>query len=56
MLTAIHYFIKGPDSLNHQIKPENSKVSAIEYLFHLKKMSGPAGENLLLNFLIKTIY
>ena len=31
IIKAIHYFIKGPDSLNHQIKPENSKVYRISF-------------------------
>uniref|UniRef100_UPI002A81E294 LAGLIDADG homing endonuclease n=1 Tax=Fomitopsis dickinsii TaxID=3151107 RepID=UPI002A81E294 len=31
IIKAIHYFIKGPDSLNHQIKPENSKIYRISF-------------------------
>ena len=31
IIKAIHYFIKGPDSLNHQIKAENSKVYRISF-------------------------
>ena len=31
IIKAIHYFIKGPDSINHQIKPENSKVYRISF-------------------------
>ena len=31
IIKAIHYFIKGPDSLNHKIKPENSKVYRISF-------------------------
>ena len=31
IIKAIHYFIKGPESLNHQIKPENSKVYRISF-------------------------
>ena len=31
IIKAIHYFIKGPDSLNYQIKPENSKVYRISF-------------------------
>jgi hypothetical protein len=31
IIKAIHYFIKGPDSLNHKIKPENSKVYRIYF-------------------------
>ena len=29
IIKAIHYFISGPDSFDHQIKPENSKVYKI---------------------------
>ena len=31
IIKAIHYFIKGPDSLNHKIKPENSKIYRISF-------------------------
>jgi len=31
IIKAIHYFIKGPDSLNHQIKAEKSKVYRISF-------------------------
>jgi hypothetical protein len=31
IIKAIHYFIKGPDSLKHQIKAENSKVYRISF-------------------------
>jgi len=31
VIKAIHYFIKGPNTLNHQIKPENSKVYRISF-------------------------
>ena len=31
IIKAIHYFIKGPDSFDHQIKPENSKVYRISF-------------------------
>ena len=31
IIKAIHYFIKGPDSLNYQIKPENLKVYRISF-------------------------
>ena len=31
IIKAIHYFIKGPESINHQIKPENSKVYRISF-------------------------
>ena len=31
IIKAIHYFIKGPESLNYHIKPENSKVYRISF-------------------------
>jgi len=31
IIKAIHYFIKGPESLNYEIKPENSKVYRISF-------------------------
>ena len=31
IIKAIHYFIKGPDSLNHRINPESSKVYRISF-------------------------
>ena len=31
IIKAIHYLIKGSDSLNYQIKPENSKVFRISF-------------------------
>nr|UEV87009.1 hypothetical protein [Grifola frondosa] len=31
IIKAIHYFIKGSESFNHQIKPENSKVYRISF-------------------------
>jgi hypothetical protein len=31
IIKAIHYLIKGPDSLNHEIKPENSKVYRVSF-------------------------
>ena len=31
IIKAIHYFIKGPKFLNHQIKPENDKIYRISF-------------------------
>lgn len=31
IIKAIHYFIKGPESLNYHIKPEKSKVYRISF-------------------------
>src|SRR6202789_1120619 len=31
IIKAIHYFIKGPESLNYHIKPENTKVYRISF-------------------------
>ena len=31
IIKAIHYFVKGPESFNHQIKPENTKVYRISF-------------------------
>ena len=31
IIKAIHYFIKGNESIDHQIRPENSKVFRISF-------------------------
>jgi hypothetical protein len=63
IIKAIHYFIKGPDSLNHQIKPENYKVYRISFsstlAFYLLPPSfrnglSPIGHRLLLHASLRT--
>ena len=43
LIKAIHYFFKGPESFNHQIKPENFKVYRISF-------SSKKDLNLIINF------
>jgi hypothetical protein len=43
LIKAIHYFFKGPESFNHQIKPENFKVYRISF-------SSKRDLNLIINF------
>ena len=43
LIKAIHYFFKGPESFNHQIKPENFEVYRISF-------SSKKDLNLIINF------